>query len=174
MQTYIFTVIPETIKLGCFYIIDMELATKLFATPVVLLIMGATFPRVYAWDYGPGNWGGGCEGCSGGQSHEGSGYYAGIQDAIYDHDNGYVYNPIGQCIPCHSDEYWTNFHEGYDHQWNTYQSQESNQGSSINIYGNNNYVSTSQYSNQQQNPLQQLAHTVCGWVNCNSGPGYEP
>jgi hypothetical protein len=151
----------------------MKLKTKLlFATPILsLLIIGATSNSVYAWDCGWGSCGGGGIGQSyGGEGGYSNAFYAGEQDAAYDHDNGYAYNPIGQCLPCHSDEYWNNFHEGYDYQWNTYQSQESNQGSSINIYGNNNYVSTSQYSNQQQNPLQQLAHTVCGFVNCNSGP----
>jgi hypothetical protein len=31
----------------------MKLDTKLlFAAPIVLLIMGTAFPRVYAWDWG--------------------------------------------------------------------------------------------------------------------------
>lgn len=109
--------------------------------------------------YGPGGCGWGNCGNYGGQPVCGA-FCAGEQDAQFDLQNNLQYNPIGQCIPCHSDEYWTNFHEGYDHQWNTYQSQESNQGSSINIYGNNNYVSTNRYSNQQQNPLQQLAQRL--------------
>jgi hypothetical protein len=159
----------ENYKAPCFYMISMELVTKYViaaAVPAVLLLLAAS-NHVYAWGGGCG-WGGcyhGCGyGCDGIYSNA---YYAGEQDAIYDHDNGQSYNPIGQCLPCHSDFYWQNFHQGYDHQWQTYQSQESNQGSSINIYGNNNYVSTNQYSNQQQNPLQQLSHVVCGFVNCN-------
>ena len=153
----------------------MQLTKKLlFAAPVVLVLLTAGVAQiqsVYAWDggYGPGGCGWGNCGNYGGQPVCGA-FCAGEQDAQYDLQNNLQYNPIGQCLPCHSDEYWTNFHEGNDHQWNTYQSQESNQGSSINIYGNNNYVSTNQYSNQQQNPLQQLAHTVCGWINCNQPP----
>ena len=80
----------------------------------------------------------------------GEGYYAGQQDAIYDHDNNLAHNPVGQCLPCHSELYWSNFHAGYGHQWNSYQAQESTQGTSINIYGNNNYVNTNQYSGQTQ------------------------
>jgi hypothetical protein len=43
-----------------------------------------------------------------------------------------------------------NFRHGYDQQYNSYQNQESTQGTSINIYGNNNYVNTNQYSGQNQ------------------------
>lgn len=94
-------------------------------------------------------------------------YCAGQTDAVYDHQNNLGYQPYGSCLPCHSEGYWDNFRQGYDQQWNTYQGQSTDQGSSINIYGNNNYVNTEQYSNQQQNPLQQLARTVCGFINCN-------
>lgn len=94
-------------------------------------------------------------------------YCAGERDAVYDLQNNLQYQPYGSCLPCHSEEYWHNFRQGYDHKWNSYQSQETNQGSSISIYGNNNYVSTIQASSQQQSPLQQLAHTVCGLINCN-------
>jgi hypothetical protein len=51
-----------------------------------------------------------------------NGYNAGISDAVYDHDNSLNYNPVGQCLPCHSEVYWNGFHHGYDTQWNTYQS----------------------------------------------------
>ena len=97
-------------------------------------------------------------------------YCAGQTDAVYDHENKIGYQPYGSCLPCHSQDYWSSFRQGYDQQWNTYQGQSTDQGSSINIYGNNNYVSTNQYSNQQQNPLQQLARTVCGFINCNQPP----
>jgi hypothetical protein len=59
-------------------------------------------------------------------------------------------------ISCHSELYWHGFHQGYDKQWNNYNYQSTTQGTSINIYGNNNYVSTSQNSGQSsqqgQNP----------------------
>ena len=79
-----------------------------------------------------------------------SGFYAGEQDAIYDHDQGLVYNPYPQC--CHSQYYQQAFHEGYDHQWNIYQSQEQQTDQHTNIYvnGNNNYINTAQSSNQGQ------------------------
>lgn len=91
------------------------------------------------------------------------GFCAGQQDAQYDISNNLQYQPQGSCLPCHSDDYWNNFHQGYDSYWN--QHQEQNQGSSINVNGNNNYVSVNQY--QTQNPLQQLARAACGILNCN-------
>lgn len=97
------------------------------------------------------------------------GYCAGEQDAQYDLQNNQQYQPQGSCLPCHSPDYWNNFRQGYDHYWN--QHQEQNQGASVNIYGNNNYVSMNQY--QTQNPLQQLAHLACGFLNCNQGGGYD-
>jgi hypothetical protein len=97
-------------------------------------------------------------------------YQAGISDAVYDHQQNLAYNPIGSCVPCHSQNYWDNFHQGYDHQWQSYQTQESTQGSSINVINSPNaYVNTNQVSGQQQNPLQQLGHLACNIVNCNSG-----
>jgi hypothetical protein len=95
------------------------------------------------------------------------GFSDGVSDAVYDHQNNLAYNPIGSCIPCHSQDYWNNFHQGYDDKWNSFQSQDSNQMTKININGNNNYVTTNQESNQQQSPLQQLAHAACGIINCN-------
>lgn len=138
------------------------------STLLTVGMIGVGDRNAYAWgDYGGYNQGYGGYSCGA--------YCAGEQDASYDHEQGNAYNPVGSCLPCHSQFYWNNFHEGYDKQWQTYQSQDSNQGSSINIYGNNNYVSTNQYSNQQQNPLQQLAHTVCGFVNCGGfGQGPAP
>jgi hypothetical protein len=96
-----------------------------------------------------------------------AGFSDGVSDAVYDHQNNLAYNPIGSCIPCHSEDYWNNFRSGYDDKWNSFQSQDSNQMTKININGNNNYVTTNQESNQQQSPLQQLTHTVCGIINCN-------
>ncbi|HXP48308.1 MAG TPA: hypothetical protein VN922_00045 [Bacteroidia bacterium] len=98
-----------------------------------------------------------------------NGWYAGQQDAIYDHDNNLQYNPAGQCLPCHSELYWNGFHEGYDKQWNSYQS--TNQGTSINIYGNGNYVNTDQNSAQSSGsfPIGQ-GPGLCGSFDCG-GPG---
>lgn len=140
--------------------------------------------NVLAWGgegggFGPYGYGGCGVFCGGGGA-----YYAGQQDAIYDHQQGNSYNPVGVCLPCHSQEYWDNFKQGYDTQWNTYQSQSqsqdqtSSQGASINIYGNNYGTasigqSTNQGQTATQNPLQQLARVACGIVNCNPtiGPG---
>jgi hypothetical protein len=144
---------------------------KLMWMPLLIILVAATSvgtTHASGWD---GSWGTSI-GCGA--------YCAGQQDANYDHQNQLQYQPYGQCLPCHSQGYWNNFREGYDQQWSSYQGQSADQGSSINVYGNNNYVSTAQYSNQgqQQNPLQQLTHTICSFVNCD-GPqpqegGYEP
>jgi hypothetical protein len=115
------------------------------AVPIILLLMGQ-HAQAY-WGDGNG-WIGGESGYQ--PDAYNNGYFAGQQDAIYDHDNNLAYNPIGECLPCHSELYWSNFHAGYDHQWNSYQVQESTQRTSINIYGNNNYVNTAQYSGQNQ------------------------
>ena len=126
-----------------------------------LVILAATIPQAKAWDGGPWSWSGWYH-----QPYS-NGYYAGQQDAIYDHDNNLAYNPIGQCLSCHSELYWNAFHHGYEQQWNSYQNQESTQGTSINIYGNNNYVNTNQYSGQnQQGPD---SNPNC-WGSCDGGP----
>jgi hypothetical protein len=128
--------------------------------PLVLLTAATSIGinQARGWD---GPWGGGYNG----PSDFGCGAYcAGQTDAQYDHENNIGYQPYGSCLPCHSEEYWSNFRQGYDQQWNAYQGQSTDQGSSINIYGNNNYVNTNQYSNQQQNPLQQLAKS-CMWMD---------
>lgn len=139
--------------------------TKLLVTVPCLFLLVAAIPQAKAWDggYGP-SWSGGGGGCGGFGC--GSGYFAGQQNAVYDLQNNLQYQPTGSCLPCHSEGYWNNFKQGYDQIWNNHQSQESTQGSSININGNNNYVETNQ--NQQQNPLQQLARTVCGFINCQN------
>jgi hypothetical protein len=79
------------------------------ALPLLLLGVAAT-NRAFAW---AGDWGYRQPGPG---AYE-NGYYAGISDAVYDHDNGLVYNPVGQCLPCHSQVYWDGFHHGYDTQW---------------------------------------------------------
>jgi len=109
------------------------------------------------------------------QSYD-NGWSAGLQDAIYDHDNSLQYNPVGSCLPCHTEIYWHGFHAGYDKQWNSYTTnteQTTNQGSSINIYGNNNYVSTNQYSSQSAgNILKSIGQGLCNLAGgCGSGSG---
>jgi hypothetical protein len=107
-----------------------------------------------------------------------NGYSAGISDAVYDHDNNLAYNPVGQFLSCHSQVYWDGFHHGYDenqpesNQWNSYISQSSTQGTSINIYGNNNYVNTAQNNGQSTNPENPgigQGQGCCGW-----GGGPDP
>jgi len=104
-----------------------------------------------------------------------NGYNAGIADAIYDHTNNLVYNPVGQCLPCHSEIYWNGFHHGYDKQWNTYTEQSVSQGTSINIYGNHNFVNVAQDSGQNSgpsgtpSPLQE--QNSCNYDGCGSGDG---
>jgi hypothetical protein len=112
-----------------------------------------------------------------GQSYQGGigcgAYCQGERDAQYDHQNNLVYNPYPQC--CHSEFYQHAFHQGYDDRWNSFQSQESSQGTSINVENSPGaYVVSNQYSNQQQNPLQQLAHTVCRFINCNQQQYSQP
>jgi hypothetical protein len=134
---------------------DFTKKTKLtFAVaPVVLVLLTAGVAQiqsVYAWDGGGGG---------GGYFYPqpySNGYSAGIADAVYDHDNNLAYNPVGQCLSCHSQVYWDGFHHGYDTQWNSYQVQTQNTdqrvNNYINVWGNNNYVNTEtgQSSNQRQ------------------------
>ena len=108
---------------------------------------------------------GGCNWKIGPDSYD-NGLSAGEQEAIYDHENQIAYIQYPQS--CQIDVYQHAFHEGYDQQWNSYQSQESNQGASVNVVNSpGTTVSVNQESNQQQNPLQQLGHVVCGLLNCN-------
>jgi len=162
--------------------------------PVILLVVAAVgqvgnLQIAKAWD---GNWwglGGGCGfGCGfhhwGWFHHFGSlggccgynqepiggdsAYSAGISDAIWDHQNNLAYNPIGSCIPCHSQDYWNNFRQGYQHQWNSYTDTTitTAQRTSININGNNNYVNTN-----QQGPT--LVDRI-GQELCSLGVGCRP
>jgi hypothetical protein len=142
------------------------------AFPIILLLM-EQHAQAY-WgdgkDYFSG-WIGGDR--LGGGGYQGA-YYAGQQDAIYDHDNNLEYNPIEQCLSCHSELYWHAFHQGYDQQWNSYstsQQQSSTQGATINIYGNNyGSASIGQSSNQGQSAssLTGLPHLI-GQGLCNLG-----
>ena len=142
----------------------------LVTVPLVLLLLTNTH-NAFAWDFGPFSGFQGFQGFhhwglfSNGQSEAfGCGAYCqGQRDAIYDHDNGYQYNPVGQCIPCHSEFYWHNFHQGYDAQWSQYQSQNTEQNT--NVYVNNSpgaYVNTAQNSNQEQGQSQEQGPS---WTN---------
>jgi len=51
-------------------------------------------------------------------------YAQGQQDATYDHVNNLQYNPVAAC--CHSDDYDQQFAQGYNAEWNQYQSQSAN------------------------------------------------
>jgi len=129
-----------------------------------------------------------------GQGQISDGYYAGQQDAQYDHAKGNPYNPIAAC--CHPDYWNSQFHQGYDTQWNTYQSQNTEQKTSVNIYGNDNYVNVGQTNHQRQDQSQGPSPATpvvgcgdngpcsggngpspepCGYNNCGGvGPGPEP
>jgi hypothetical protein len=65
----------------------------------------------------PGFWGAGVG--NGGWYHQGAyqnGHYAGIQDAIYDHENNLVYTDQPSCLLCYSQLYLDGFKHGYDQQ----------------------------------------------------------
>ena len=92
--------------------------------PLLVFLVAATSVgtrEVRGWD---GPWGGGPW-----QSDQPicGAYCAGQQDAIYDHQNQLQYQPYGQCLPCHSQEYWNNFREGYDQQWSSYHLSDNHQ-----------------------------------------------
>jgi hypothetical protein len=126
------------------------------AAAAILLILLVIIPHnafAWGWGPGPGGWGAGVGNGNDGWYHQGAyqnGYYAGIQDAIYDHQNNLVYTDQPSRLSCRSQLYLDGFRHGYDQQWNSYQNQESTQGTSINIYGNNNYVNTAQNNEQYQ------------------------
>jgi len=176
------------------------------AIPTVLLLLGlaAIVGNAQAWDGhewwnngngGIGGPGGGCENRCGenigigepeGPGSWDNGVQAGYQDAVYDHDNNLAYNPYGQCYSCHSEIFWHGFHEGYDRQWNSYVKQTTNQGTSINIYGNGNTVNTNQESTQAAGSslLRTIGQSLCSLARygCNHdnngvygyGTGYNP
>ena len=109
------------------------------------------------------------------------GYYAGQQDAIYDHDHNLVYNPQPQQVNIyHPAGYDEQFRQGYDNQWNSYQSQSSS------VYINNSpgaRVNVDQSAGSNEGPQQQQSEPIgCGFVKqcvnpcsgngpCGVGPG---
>jgi len=121
------------------------------------------------WDHW--NEGGSCCGDPGIGS---DGYKAGIADAVYDHQNNLSYHPLGNCLPCHSQEYWNNFREGYQHQWDTYQSTHQTVNNYVTVNGNgndvniNNHQSSDQLSSQE--PWNSQPQGCCGVT----GPGEDP
>jgi hypothetical protein len=89
--------------------------------PLILLMAVAAMGQagiVKASDGQGQGWDG--AGCCGGGGYENNylqganGYNAGISDAVYDHNNGLAYNPVGNCLPCHSQVYWDGFRHGHD------------------------------------------------------------
>jgi hypothetical protein len=85
-------------------------------------------------------------GCFSAATGGGGGYYAGQQDAIYDHSNNLAYNPNPQC--CHPDDWNSQFSSGYENQWNQYQSQSAN----VNVE-NSPGATVNIGQNQNQNPI---------------------
>ena len=74
-------------------------------------------------------------------------YVAGPQDAVYDSSHGLAYHPMAAC--CHSDDYNQQFAQGYNAEWNQYQSQSAN----VNVENSPGAViSVNQKSNQDQGP----------------------
>jgi hypothetical protein len=114
------------------------------AVPATLLLLGltaSTANQAFAWG-SDGYWGHWNESgsCCGDTGIGSDGYNAGIADAVYDHQNNLVYNPIGNCLPCHSQDYWNNFRQGYEHQWDTYQSTHQTVNNYVTVNGNGNDV----------------------------------
>jgi hypothetical protein len=94
------------------------------AIPLILLVIIPHNAFAWGWGPGPGGWGAGVGNGNDGWYHQGAyqnGYYAGIQDAIYDHQNNLVYTDQPSCLSCHSQLYLDGFKHGYDQQWNSYQ-----------------------------------------------------
>jgi hypothetical protein len=133
------------------------------------LLTTLTTNQALAW--GGGYWGHWNEGgsCCGDTWIGSDGYNAGIADAVYDHQNNLVYNPIGNCLPCHSQDYWNNFHQGYQHQWDTYQSTHQTVNNYVTVNGNGNDVNINNRENSDQslNEQQPQSEGCCGW---NNGP----
>ncbi|MGC2570186.1 MAG: hypothetical protein WA364_01650 [Candidatus Nitrosopolaris sp.] len=129
---------------------------KSITTGFPILLLGLTIANInqaFAW------------GWNGGGPYE-SAYNAGTADAVYDHQNGLAYNPVGSCLPCHSPQYWNNFHQGYDAQWNTYQEQTIY----VNIHGNGNEVYLNQRQDSGDGPWN-IQQPQGGW---NNQPGQQP
>lgn len=113
-------------------------------------------------------WSGCGYGCgNGGGGYYNVGYQEGTQDAIYDHQNNLAYSDQPSCISCHSQVYLDGFKHAYDQQWNSYQVQNTEQKTVVNINGNNNYVNIGQKTNQEQ---EQHGPSSEGGSCCNEGP----
>jgi len=103
-------------------------------------------------------------------------YVAGQQDAVYDSTHGLAYRPVAAC--CHDDNWNSQFHAGYDSQWNAYQSQSTHQSANINVENSPGaVVSVGQTSNQNQVPQTCSDNLPCENSNpCNDscGPTVAP
>jgi hypothetical protein len=148
----------------------MKYCTILAVIPLLSLTALTTTNQALAWG-GDGYWGHWNEGgscCDGGIGSDG--YNDGIADAVYDHQNNLLYNPIGKCSPCHSQDYWNNFRQGYEHQWNTYQSTHQTVNNYVTVNGDGNDVNINNRQNSDQSVLneqQPQSEGCCGW---NNGP----
>jgi hypothetical protein len=158
----------------------MKYCTLILAA-LPLLTALTTTNHALAWG-GDGYWGHWNEGgscCDGDQGNPccrdtqligSDGYNAGIADAVYDHQNNLVYNPIGKCLSCHSQDYWNNFRQGYEHQWNTYLNTHQTVNNYVTVNGNGNDVNINNRQNSDQSSLneqQPQSEGCCGW---NNGP----
>jgi hypothetical protein len=168
--------------MGTLYHIYMSYCTLILAA-LPLLTALTTTNHALAWDGDGwidhgwfnqccGYWNEGSSCCSDQRSCCGGGgtdaYKAGISDAVYDHQNGLSYNPIGNCLSCHSPDYWNNFRQGYEHQWNTYQNTHQTVNNYVTINGNGNDVNINNRQNSDQSSLneqQPQSEGCCGWNN---------
>jgi hypothetical protein len=99
----------EKAKYGRIYMIYMKYKITIAAFPLLLLGVAGVTSQAFAWDWNDGGGGGDYWGHGGGYENRflqnfypqpgpgaySNGYSAGISDAVYDHDNGLVYNPVG-------------------------------------------------------------------------------
>ena len=106
----------------------------------------------------------------------------GQQDAVYDSTHGLAYHPMAAC--CHSDDYNQQFAQGYNAEWNQYQSQSAN----VNVENSPGaVVSVNQKSNQDQisrcgnhcpcsgscDSGSSCSSDSCGVWSCDSGYGFH-
>ncbi len=126
--------------------------------PILVLLLGIGVGQAKAWDegccFGGGHywhhyWGfhhyWGCGGCESGGIGDFNSYQSQSQP------------------PCCDNE-----------QQPSVQSQESTQGSSVNVVNSPGaYVSVNQNQDQTQNPIAQVVHGLCGITGINCNPGYQ-
>jgi hypothetical protein len=150
--------------MGTLYHIYMKYCTLIWAALPLLTTLTIT-NQALAWG-SDGYWGHWNEGgsCCGDTGIGSDGYNAGIADAVYDHQNGLAYNPIGNCLLCHSPDYWNNFRQGYQHQWDTYQNTQQTINNYVTVNGNGNDVNINNRQNSDQSSLNGQ-QPQSGWNN---------